>query len=136
MRGVMFKGDREIVIEDFQDPTPGPGEVVVAIRASGMCGSDLTSYRRPRAEARSVVSGHEPCVVIAEIGPNVSEREARVGQRALIHHYVGCDVCKLRRIGYTQMCERGSFVMGFSTHGGNAPYLSILASQALPSPMN
>ena len=41
MKGVVFPGNRKLEIMDFQDPTPGPGEVVLEIKASGMCGSDL-----------------------------------------------------------------------------------------------
>ncbi len=45
MRGVVFLGGRRLEIRDFPDPAPGPGEVVLEIRASGMCGSDLKFYR-------------------------------------------------------------------------------------------
>ncbi len=41
MRGVVFLGNRQLEIRDFPDPQPGPGEVVVKMRASGLCGSDL-----------------------------------------------------------------------------------------------
>ena len=49
MRGVVFTGGREIELMEFPDPTPGPGEVVVEMKASGMCGSDLHQYRRPKS---------------------------------------------------------------------------------------
>lgn len=45
MRGVMFKGNREAEIREFSDPHAGPGEAVVKIRASGLCGTDLHRYR-------------------------------------------------------------------------------------------
>ena len=45
MKGVVFPGDRKVELRDFPDPTPGPGEVVLEIKASGMCGSDLKFYR-------------------------------------------------------------------------------------------
>jgi len=45
LRGVVFLGDRELPLPDFPDPNPGPGEVVIAMKASGMCGSDLHPYR-------------------------------------------------------------------------------------------
>ena len=41
MRAVTFLGDRKLELMEFPDPAPGPGEVVLAIKASGMCGSDL-----------------------------------------------------------------------------------------------
>ncbi len=71
MRGVVFTGEREIEMMEFPDPTPGPDEVVVEMKASGMCGSDLHQYRRPKSGGASigglpvnpdpVIGGHEPC---------------------------------------------------------------------------
>ena len=46
MKGVVFVGDRKVELRDFPDPTPGPRDVVLEIKASGMCGSDLHVYRR------------------------------------------------------------------------------------------
>ena len=41
MRGVVLLGERNVALRDFPDPTPGPHDVVVAMKASGTCGSDL-----------------------------------------------------------------------------------------------
>ena len=77
MRGVVFLGDRTLELREFPDPTPGPGEVVLAIKASGMCGSDLNHYRAAahasagRRSAGPVIAGHEPCGVVAAVGPTV-----------------------------------------------------------------
>ena len=68
MKGLVFTGGREVELMEFPDPSPGPGEVVVAIKASGMCGSDLKFYRTPKGEdpgigiklSGPVVAGHEP----------------------------------------------------------------------------
>ena len=106
MRGAVFLGNRKIEIRNFPDPTPGPGEVVIDMRASGMCGSDLKFYRSPPGAAQAAlglggnagpfIGGHEPCGVVAARGPGVSEREAPIGQRVMDHHYSGCGVCKER----------------------------------------
>jgi len=69
MRGVVFLGERKLELQEFPDPAPGPGEVVLAIKASGMCGSDLPPLSRRRecrrlSGSRSggpVIAGHEPC---------------------------------------------------------------------------
>ena len=53
MKGVVFLGNRQLEIRNFPDPTPGPGEVVLEIKASGMCGSDLKFYRSANAAARA-----------------------------------------------------------------------------------
>ena len=51
MQGVAFMGDRKVALETFANPTPGLGEIVLEIKASGMCGSDLKFYRSPPGEA-------------------------------------------------------------------------------------
>jgi threonine dehydrogenase-like Zn-dependent dehydrogenase len=128
MRGLVFAGNRQVELQDFPDPVPGPGEVVVAMRASGICGSDLNLYRRPSGTA--IVCGHEPCGVVQERGAGVN---APLGQRVMIHHYRGCGACWLCQMGYTQMCDRAE-VMGTHIHGGNAPYLLAPASTLVPLP--
>ncbi len=131
MQGLVFLGDRQVELRDFPDPRPGPGEVVVAIRASGMCGSDLRPFQQGQA---TFVTGHEPCGVVAERGAGVTEQQAPTGQRVMVHHYWGCGRCKHCRVGYTQMCIQGSRVMGFSANGGNAPYLLAPATSLVPLP--
>src|SRR3546814_14449665 len=51
MQGAVFAGDRQVELRDFADPPPGPGEVVLEIKASGMCGRDLKCYRAAPGEA-------------------------------------------------------------------------------------
>ncbi|MBV9577842.1 MAG: zinc-binding dehydrogenase [Chloroflexi bacterium] len=131
MRGLVFLGEQQVELREFPDPKPGPGEVVVAMRASGMCGSDLRPYQRGQSR---FVTGHEPCGVVAERGPGVTETQAPIGQRVMVHHYWGCGMCKHCRVGYTQMCEQGSRVMGSSADGGNASYLLAPATSLVPLP--
>ena len=120
MKAVVLPGDRKVQIMDFPDPTPGPGEVVLEIKASGMCGSDLKYYRASggaaslgfKASAGPVIAGHEPCGVVAAVGPGVSEKQARVGMRVMQHHYRGCGVCEHCSTGWMQMCVEGVAPIG------------------------
>jgi len=80
MKGVVFTGNRQIEIQDFPDPTPGDDDVVLEIKASGMCGTDLHLYRSPgggpgAAKAMGVavgegsfIGGHEPCGIVVARG--------------------------------------------------------------------
>src|SRR5438445_506227 len=77
MRGVVFLGGRKLELREFPDPTPGAGEVVVAMKASGMCGSDLHTYRAVCNAAAAlgrgrsgdpIVAGHEPGAVVSARG--------------------------------------------------------------------
>jgi threonine dehydrogenase-like Zn-dependent dehydrogenase len=132
MQGLTFKGNRQVALEAFPDPVPGPGEVLVAIRASGICGSDLNLYRRASFDRR-VVCGHEPCGEVVARGPGVAESEAPTGQRVMIHHYRGCGRCWLCGMGYTQMC-RVAEVMGTDIDGGHAPLMVVAASTLVEVP--
>jgi threonine dehydrogenase-like Zn-dependent dehydrogenase len=81
-----------------------------------------------------VIAGHEPCGIVAEVGSGVSEKEARVGQRVMDHHYDGCGNCKHCRAGWTQMCLEGTVVYGSGGHGGHAKYMKVPVSTLVPLP--
>ena len=144
MRGAVFLGNRKVEVRNFPDPTPGPGEVVIEMKASGMCGSDLKFYRSPPGAAQAAlglggsaepfIAGHEPCGVVAARGPGVSEREAPIGQRVMDHHYSGCGVCKHCRVGWSQLCREGILVYGVTANGGHAEYLKVPARTLVPLP--
>ena len=144
MKGIVFAGDSKIEYLDFPDPTPGPDEVVLEIKASGMCGSDLKFYRSPRGEglkllgykdAPSVVAGHEPCGVVVAVGAGVNPKRAYVGQRAMVHHYRGCGACPHCSTGWMQLCDEGvKEVYGVTGHGSHAKYMKCPASTIVELP--
>ena len=143
MRGIVFLGNRKLEVFAFADPTPGPGDVVVAMKASGMCGSDLHAYRAPGDAPTSlglggrggpVIAGHEPCGVVEALGAGVSDAQARVGERVMIHHYKGCGRCKHCRVGWSQLCRHGIVVYGVTGHGGHANFMNVPASTLVPLP--
>lgn len=146
MKGVVFLGDRELALQDFPDPVPGPGEVVIEMKASGMCGSDLHVYRASRAgtgaagslglggDGAPVIAGHEPCGVVAARGPGVPEAEAPLGERVMNHHYSGCGVCKHCRVGWSQLCGKGFKVYGVTGHGAHARWFKAPAKTMVPLP--
>ncbi len=143
MRGIVFLGNRQLELREFPDPAPGPGEVVLEIRASGMCGSDLKFYRAAGNEAAAlglggtggpVIAGHEPCGVVAAVGPGVSEADARVGDRVMNHHYTGCGRCAHCRVGWSQLCPHGFVVFGVTGDGAHARYMRVPARTNVPLP--
>ena len=137
MKGVYFAGERELQLRDFPDPVPGPREVLVRMKASGMCGSDLSGYRASkevRAQREPNIGGHEPCGVIEARGSQVSESEAPIGQRVMIYHYSGCEKCKMCQIGYYQMCPTEAKVYGGVFNGGHAPYMVVRPYMLVPLP--
>ena len=142
MQGVVFRGNRKLEILDFDDPTPGPGDAIVEMKASGMCGSDLHFYRnnpaevikslgfkdlasRGMSEDTPIIGGHEPCGRIVALGSAVDPRVFKVGDRVTVFHYEGCQHCDHCRSGWTQMCSHGADIHGLIKHGGHAQYMKV-----------
>ena len=96
MRGAVFLGERQIELMEFPDPKPSPNEVIVEMRASGLCGSDFRRYRELRNDRKDLsqlnAGGHEPCGQVTEIGSGV--RHLREDDNVIVHHYLGCGKCK------------------------------------------
>src|SRR3954451_3615807 len=96
MRGVYLPGDRRVDVRSVPDPTPGRGQVVVAMRASTICGSDLRAIYRehlgtgPEAY-RDVIAGHEPCGEGVAVGADCSGISG--GDRVVVYHIAGCGQC-------------------------------------------
>jgi threonine dehydrogenase-like Zn-dependent dehydrogenase len=118
MRGIVFLGNRKLELREFPDPTPGPGEVVLAMKASGMCGSDFHAYRATGDAAAGlglgsgggpVIAGHEPCGVVHAVGAGVDP--ALVGQRVMLTHRWRLEQAEeAYRLFDTQTTGKGVFV--------------------------
>ena len=144
MQGVVFTGDRQLELRTFPDPTPDEGEVIVQIKASGMCGSDLKFYRAAEGEAAkalgigdsgAVIAGHEPCGIVCAVGRGVEKKQAQIGQRVMVHHYRGCGFCPHCSTGWMQLCHEGvAEVYGVTGHGAHAPFMKCPARTLVTMP--
>lgn len=132
MKAVVFTGNRTLELQSFDDPTPEPDEVVIEIKASGMCGSDLHVYRS--AAGSPFIAGHEPCGVVVDRGSAVDPRLARDGARVMVHHYDGCRACPNCLSGWTQLCDEGSVIYGRTGHGAHARYMKVPSRTLVPLP--
>jgi len=103
VRAAVYQRDGEVRLEEQGVPEPGPGEVLVAMRACGVCGSDLMRwYVDPRAP---VVLGHEPVGVVVARGEAVEAPLPEVGERVCVHHHVPCGECEVCRRGHETLCD-------------------------------
>jgi L-iditol 2-dehydrogenase len=101
MRVAVYYNNSDIRIEERPVPQVGPAEILVHIRASGICGSDVMEwYRVPKAP---VVLGHEVAGDIVEAGDLV--RHLSVGQRVVVSHHVPCNTCELCLAGAHTACH-------------------------------
>jgi L-iditol 2-dehydrogenase len=99
MKAAVYLGAGEVRIEDRPAPEIGAGEVLVAMRACGICGSDLMQwYQDPRAP---LVLGHEPTGVVVESGPGLPAP----GTRVFVHHHVPCGECAFCTRGRETLCD-------------------------------
>ena len=127
MRGLLLPGNSTVELRDLPDPSPGHGQVVLAMRASAICGSDVRAIYREHigtgAEAYAgVVAGHEPCGEVVAVGPGV--QTARIGDRMAVYHISGCGLCDECRKGYQISCTGpGRAAYGWQRDGGHADYL-------------
>src|SRR5947209_11113982 len=97
MLAVEYHANDDVRIVELPVPEVGPGELLVQLRACGLCASDVMEwYMKPRAP---LYPGHEPVGTIAAVGSGVEQ--FAIGQRVFIHHHVPCMVC--------HFCQRGSF---------------------------
>lgn len=127
MKGVLLPGQRRVEIKEFPIPEPGHGQVLVKMKASSICGSDIRAIYRehlghgPEAY-QDVIAGHEPAGQIVKIGPGC--KRFKEGDRVALYHISGCGVCRDCRDGYMISCtspERAAY--GWQRDGGHAEYL-------------
>jgi threonine dehydrogenase-like Zn-dependent dehydrogenase len=132
-----YVGERQALCCDKADPKPAANEVVIQVKAAGICGSDLHVYRRPSKDflERARVPGHEPAGVIAEVGSDV--KDWRVGDRVTAYFRQICGVCYYCRTGHSNVCinRRGSYGVGLGTlDGADAEYMAIEAQYLFKVP--
>jgi propanol-preferring alcohol dehydrogenase len=113
-------------------PRPGAGEVLVRVRASGLCSTDLhlLSGRQKLGELPRII-GHELAGEVAELGQGVSGWQA--GDRVSAAIDVVCGNCRHCRAGETQRCERMQRI-GFERDGGHADYVAVPAANLVSVP--
>ena len=100
MKAVLVRSLDDVAVVEMERPVPGPGEIVVAMKAVGICGSDTTPWYV--ASKAPVVLGHEPAGLVAETGAAV--RTFRAGDRVVVHHHAACGACRFCRAGEDVMC--------------------------------
>lgn len=102
MHVAMYYNNRDVRLEEMPIPRTGPGEILVKVIASGICGSDVMEwYRIKRAP---LVLGHEITGEIAEVGAGLP-LPYRLGQRVFVSHHVPCNTCRYCLNGNHTACQ-------------------------------
>ena len=132
----MIEGVDVCAIHEVAEPTPGPGEVLLAIRHVALCGSDLSTFKglNPLVSLPRI-PGHEIGGEIAAVGEGVPAEYA-VGRRAIVIPYTACGTCPSCRKGRVNAC-RSNRTLGVQQNGGLAerivlPYGKLILNDTLP----
>ncbi len=124
MKTAVFPGERRITLAEADMPVPAPGEVLLRVRRTALCGSDT----KPWIKGAKVTPGHEIFGVVQQPGHRLH------GQRSLVYIPVFCGHCSACDQGDTHACQTVSLLMGWDKPGGYAEYLAVPEQCLLPVP--
>jgi threonine dehydrogenase-like Zn-dependent dehydrogenase len=129
MMGAMLPGNSTVEMGYFNVPQPGHGEVLLRVKSSTICGSDIRAIyhqhlgKGPEGYQPGKIAGHEPAGQIVAAGPGC--RRFGIGDRVIVYHISGCGVCNDCRRGYMISCTSETYrrAYGWQRDGGMAEYL-------------
>ena len=122
-----FGGHGKISFADHVYPEPGQGQLLLAIRANAICGSDREQYHRGSA----IVPGHEAAGTVVSAGPGTATPVGTSGAVFLMDY---CGACRSCRLGLTNQCLAKRADMGFTRDGGYGPYEVVHETNFFPVP--
>ncbi len=125
MRVPRFQGSGTIEFGDKDVPAPGPGELLIAVKANALCGSERGQFLK----GSPVTPGHEAAGIVTAAGPNT---RTPVGTPGVVFLMDFCGTCRSCRLGHTNQCLQKRADMGFNKDGGYGPYELVHESIFFP----
>jgi L-iditol 2-dehydrogenase len=119
MRVAMYYNNRDVRLEEIPTPTIAPGELLVKVVSSGICGSDVMEWYRTKKAPR--VLGHEITGEVVEVGEGVEAY--KIGGRVFVSHHVPCNTCHYCLNGFHTVCDTLRSTNFYP--GGFAEYLRV-----------
>ena len=101
MRVAMYYNNKDVRLEEIPTPQIGPGELLVKVLASGICGSDVMEWYRIKKAPR--VLGHEITGEVVDVGKGVDRY--KTGDRVFVSHHVPCNTCQYCLNGFHTLCD-------------------------------
>ena len=140
MIAAVLHGPKRIVLEEWEQPEPGPGQVLVRVRAGGICGSDLSYYFKGKSGdfvmRDPFVLGHELAGEVAGVGADVTE--FTTGQRVAVNPGLNCGTCRFCVRGMVNHCLHMRFLGSASVYphaqGAFREYIAVAESQCVAIP--
>lgn len=137
MKALVYYGPHDIRYEEVTTPQPGPGEVLVRVKAVSICGSDLAGYKAVSAMRKPpLIMGHEFSGQVAELGESV--KGVKPGDRVGVVTNLYCGTCKNCHDGLSNVCDNrfiiGTTMKAGSYNGAMAEYVLAPAEKLMPLP--
>ncbi len=126
---VLRSFDRPLELADVPEPLAGPGEVVLRVKAAGLCGTDLKIWKGLLGTSLPLIPGHEVAGIVTRAAPGVGA--PAVGEHVACYLYRPCGRCAPCRAGQETLCPT-STRLGFERDGGFAELVRVRAEEALP----
>jgi L-iditol 2-dehydrogenase len=131
MRAAVLRAPYELAMEDVPRPTVPAGHVLVRVKATAVCGTDVGVYKGKVAARLPVIQGHESTGVVAEVGQGA--QGLQVGDRVVLNSVIFCRHCAFCHSGRVNLCPNGG-LMGREVEGTFAEYVSVPDFNAIPIP--
>ena len=112
MKAATWRGGARFTLDDVPDPTPGPGQALVAVRAAGICGTDVHATQGLFPWTPPLVMGHEYTGVVQDVGRGVSKR--LIGRAVACEPSYGCGACPECKKERVSQCPKCTRVGGFA----------------------
>src|SRR5437016_5506044 len=132
MRSLVYLGPHWMEVQEAAVPLARPGEVVIKVGASGVCGSDLHGYLgKSRKRVPPLVMGHEIAGTVESVGEAV--RDIDPGTVVTVYPFITCGQCAACRRGDTSLCAARQ-VIGIDRPGGYADFVTAPRASVVPVP--
>ncbi len=125
MLAAVFAGNSRVEVKEFPKPQPQPGQALIRVAVSALCGTELPQYRSEEG-SRGSIPGHEMAGEVVAVNRT---RTLKVGDRVAVHIMVGCGDCYFCLRGDTKHCLNIRFLTG-----GHAEYLTAPEACCIPLP--
>lgn len=133
MKAWVLQGIDSLVLKEVPVPALGSGEVLVAVRAAGICGSDIPRVYRTGAHRHPLIPGHEFSGEVVELGENVDR--SWLGKRVGVFPLIPCRSCEPCRRKQYEMCRNYDY-LGSRRDGGFAEYVAVPVWNLLALPQS
>ena len=137
MKAMVLRAPSDLVLDEVARPQPGPGQVLVRVTHSGVCGTDYKIYNGSIRVPYPLIPGHEMAGEVVTVGADLQvgagPAATRQGDRVIIDPETYCGTCFYCQKGLTNLCPNGALI-GRDVDGGFAEYLMVPATQVFKLP--